>query len=131
MPHLLLVWEMTRLFSKGFRLLERLMKLGMNIARRFYLLGWRRLQGAVALQLIVEVPPGKLPKILAPLNTLQLIPLLELCLLPTCLRMRPSGPMAMEVYHCLADLIPLHGLMLLEAGHCLTQFINMQSTLPF
>jgi hypothetical protein len=29
-------------------------------------LAWRRLQGAVALRLIVEVPPGKLPRIRTP-----------------------------------------------------------------
>ncbi|KAF8805562.1 hypothetical protein BYT27DRAFT_7192331 [Phlegmacium glaucopus] len=79
---------------------------------------------------------GKLLGVLTPLNTFQLcvahiIPLLGLHLLPTCLRMRPSGPMAMEVSHCLANLIPLQGPMLLEAHHHPACFINMQSMLLF
>ena len=129
MLQLLLVWEMTRSFTKGFHLLKRLMQLGMNIAqKRFCLLGWPHLQGAVALQLIMEVPPGKLLRILAPFHTLQMclmhiIPLLRLRLLPTCrLRMWLSGSMAMEASHP-ANFILLQGPMLLEVHHRPAWFI--------
>ena len=93
MRHLLLVWKMTRPSTKGFHLPKRLMQLGMYIAwGMFYLLGW--LQGVVALQLIVEVPPGKLPRILAHLTAfhsqlclVHIIPLLGLRLFLPYLRM--------------------------------------------
>ena len=67
MLHLLLVWEIMRLFTKGSHLLKGLIQLGINtVWKKNCLLGWLHLQGVVALQFIVEVPPSKSPRILTP-----------------------------------------------------------------